>query len=50
MKKPYKTLLIILAVVAIDVLFFYGLLWILRTICSAVALIVGLTAGVWFLY
>lgn len=50
MKKPYKTLLIILAVVAIDVFFFYGLLWILRAICSAVALIVGLTAGVWFLY
>lgn len=50
MKKPYKTLLIILAVVAIYVLFFYGLLWILRAICSAVALIVGLTAGVWFLY
>lgn len=50
MKKPYKTLLIILAVVAIDALFFYGLLWILRAICSAVALIVGLTAGVWFLY
>ena len=50
MKKPYKTLLIILALVAIDVLFFYGLLCILRAICSAVALIVGLTAGVWFLY
>lgn len=50
MKKPYKTLLIILAIAAIDALFFYGLLWILRAVCSAVALIVGLTAGAWFLY
>lgn len=50
MKRPYRTLLTILAIAAIDALFFYGLLWILRAICSAVALIVGLTAGVWFLY
>lgn len=50
MKRPYITLLTILAIAAIDVLSFYGLLWILRAICSAVALIVGLTAGVWFLY
>lgn len=50
MKRPYRTLLTILAIAAIDVLFFYGLLWILRAICSAVALIVGLTAGAWFLY
>ena len=50
MKRPYRALLTILAIAAIDALFFYGLLWILRTVCSAVALIVGLTAGVWFLY
>lgn len=50
MKRPYGTLLTILAIAAIDALFFYGLLWILRAVCSAVALIVGLTAGAWFLY
>lgn len=50
MKRPYRTLLTILAIAAIDVLFFYGLLWILRAICSAVALIVGLIAWGWFLY
>ena len=35
MKRPYKTLLIILAVVAIDVLFYFCLLWVLRTVAAA---------------
>ena len=32
MKRPCRTLLTILAIIAIDVLFFYGLLWILKAI------------------
>lgn len=45
MKKPYKTLLIILAVVAIDTLFYFCLLWVLRTV-AALCLLDGLVAGI----
>lgn len=45
MKKPYKTLLIILAVVAIDTLFYFCLLWVLRTVAAALCLLAGLAAG-----
>lgn len=45
MKKPYRTLLIILAVVAIDVLFYFCLLWVLRTVAAALCLLAGLAAG-----
>lgn len=45
MKKPYKTLLIILAVVAIDALFCFCLLWVLRTVAAALCLLAGLAAG-----
>ena len=45
MKKPLKTLLIILAVVAIDVLFYFCLLWVLRTVAAALCLLAGLAAG-----
>jgi hypothetical protein len=45
MKKPYKTLLIILAVVAIDALFYFCLLWVLRTVVAALCLLAGLAAG-----
>lgn len=46
MKRPYKTLLIILAVVAIDVLFYFCLLWVLRTVAAAFCLLAGLVAGI----
>lgn len=46
MKKPYKTLLIILAVVAIDALFYFCLLWVLRTAAAALCLLAGLVAGI----
>lgn len=45
MKKPYKTLLIILAVVAVDVLFYFCLLWVLRTVAAALCLLAGMAAG-----
>lgn len=45
MKRPYKTLLIILAVVAIDVLFYFCLLWVLRAVAAALCLLAGLAAG-----
>lgn len=45
MKKPYKTLLIILAVVAIDALFYFCLLWVLRTVAAALCLLAALAAG-----
>lgn len=45
MKRPYKTLLIILAVVAIDALFYFCLLWVLRTVATALCLLAGLAAG-----
>ena len=45
MKKPYKSLLIILAVVAIDTLFYFCLLWVLRTVAAALCLLAGLAAG-----
>lgn len=45
MKRPYKTLLIILAVVAIDALFYFCLLWVLRTVAAALCLLAGLAAG-----
>lgn len=45
MKKPLKTLLIILAIVAIDVLFYFCLLWVLRTVAAALCLLAGLAAG-----
>lgn len=45
MKKPYKTLLIILAVVAVDVLFYFCLLWVLRTVAAALCLLAGLVAS-----
>lgn len=46
MKKPYKTMLIILAVVAIDALFYFCLLWVLRTVAAALCLLAGLAAGI----
>jgi len=46
MKRPYRTLLIILAVVAIDVLFYFCLLWVLRTVAAALCLLAGLVAGI----
>jgi hypothetical protein len=46
MKRPYKTLLIILAVVAIDALFYFCLLWVLRTVTAALCLLAGLAAGI----
>lgn len=46
MKRPYKTLLIILAVVAIDALFYFCLLWVLRTVTVALCLLAGLVAGI----
>lgn len=46
MKKPLKTLLIILAVVAIDALFYFCLLWVLRTVTAALCLLAGLVAGI----
>lgn len=46
MKRPYKTLLIILAVVAIDALFYFCLLWVLRTVAAALFLLAGLVAGI----
>ena len=46
MKRPYKTLLIILAVVAIDALFYFCLLWVLRTVTAALGLLAGLVAGI----
>lgn len=46
MKRPYKTLLIILAVVTIDVLFYFCLLWVLRTVAAALCLLAGLVAGI----
>lgn len=45
MKKPYKTMLIILAVVAIDTLFYFCLLWVLRPV-TALCLLAGLVAGI----
>lgn len=45
MKKPLKTLLIILVVVAIDALFYFCLLWVLRTVAAALCLLAGLAAG-----
>ena len=45
MKKPLKTLLIILAIVAIDVLFYFCLLCVLRTVAAALCLLAGLAAG-----
>lgn len=45
MKRPYKTLLIILAVVAVDVLLYSCLLWALRTVAAALCLLAGLAAG-----
>ena len=44
MKRPYKTLLIILAAVAIDALFYFCLLWVLRTVAAALCLLAGLVA------
>lgn len=46
MKRPYKTLLIILAVVAIDALFYFCLLWVLRNVTAALCLLAGLVAGI----
>lgn len=45
MKRPYRTLLTILAIAAIDVLFYFCLLWVLRTVAAALCLLAGLAAG-----
>lgn len=46
MKRPYRTLLTILAIAAIDVLFYFCLLWVLRTVAAALCLLAGLVAGI----
>ena len=46
MKRPYRTLLTILAVAAIDALFYFCLLWVLRTVTAALCLLAGLVAGI----
>lgn len=46
MKRPYRTLLTILAVAAIDALFYFCLLWVLRTVAAALCLLAGLVAGI----
>lgn len=45
MKRPYRTLLTILAIAAIDTLFYFCLLWVLRTV-AALCLLAGLAAGI----
>lgn len=45
MKRPYRTLLTILAIAAIDALFYFCLLWVLRTV-AALCLLAGLVAGI----
>lgn len=46
MKRPYRTLLTILAIAAIDALFYFCLLWALRTVAAALCLLAGLVAGI----
>lgn len=46
MKRPYRTLLTILAIAAIDALFYFCLLWVLRTVAAALCLLAGLVAGI----
>ena len=46
MKRPYRTLLTILAIAAIDVLFYFCLLWVLRTVDATLCLLAGLVAGI----
>lgn len=46
MKRPYRTLLTILAIAAIDALFYFCLLWVLRTVTAALCLLAGLVAGI----
>lgn len=46
MKRPYRTLLTILAIAAIDALFYFCLLWVLRTVAAALCLLAGLAAGI----
>lgn len=46
MKRPYRTLLTILAIAAIDALFYFCLLWVLRTVTAALCLLAGLAAGI----
>lgn len=46
MKRPCRTLLTILAIAAIDALFYFCLLWVLRTVTAALCLLAGLVAGI----
>lgn len=46
MKRHYRTLLTILAIAAIDALFYFCLLWVLRTVAAALCLLAGLVAGI----
>lgn len=46
MKRPYRTLLTILAIAAIDALLYFCLLWVLRTVTAALCLLAGLVAGI----
>lgn len=46
MKRPYRTLLTILEIAAIDALFYFCLLWVLRTVAAALCLLAGLVAGI----
>lgn len=46
MTRPYRTLLTILAIAAIDALFYFCLLWVLRTVAAALCLLAGLVAGI----
>lgn len=46
MTRPYRTLLTILAIAAIDALFYFCLLWVLRTVAAALCLLAGLAAGI----
>lgn len=46
MKRPYRTLLAILAIAAIDALFYFYLLRVLRNVAAALCLLAGLVAGI----
>lgn len=45
MKRACKAVLIILAIASIDTLVYYAALWLLKTVLSAVLLLIGLAAG-----
>lgn len=45
MKRACKAVLVILAIAGIDALVYYAALWLLKTVLSAVLLLIGLAAG-----